>query len=54
MTMEALARAVFLALIGTAAADFFISVQFSKLLWLLLGLCPAMLAIVRRRATEPA
>jgi O-antigen ligase len=54
VTMEALARAVFLALIGTAAADFFISVQFSKLLWLLLGLCPAMLAIVRRRTTEPA
>jgi O-antigen ligase len=51
VTMEALARAVFLALVGTVVADFFISVEFSKLLWLLLGLCPAMLAIARRPST---
>jgi len=48
VTMEALARAVFLALIGMLVADFFISVQYSKLLWTLLALCPAILAIARR------
>jgi O-antigen ligase len=48
VTLEALARGVFLALVGALVADFFISVQYDKLLWLLLGLCPAMLAIARR------
>ena len=52
--MEALARGIFLALVGTLVADFFISVQFDKLLWLLLALCPATLAIVRRGTTERA
>jgi O-antigen ligase len=50
VTMEALTRSVFLALAGVLVADFFISVQYDKLLWLLLGLCPAMLAIARRPA----
>jgi O-antigen ligase len=54
VTMEALARGIFLALVGTLVADFFISVQFNKLLWILLALCPATLAIVRRSATERA
>jgi O-antigen ligase len=48
VTMEALARAVFLALVGTLVADFFISVMYSKLLWALLALGPAMLAMARR------
>jgi O-antigen ligase len=48
--MEALARAVFLGLVGMLAADFFISNMFSKLLWLLFALCPAMLAIARLEA----
>jgi len=54
VTMEALARGVLLALIGVLVADFFISVQYDKLLWLLLGLCPAMLAIARRGTTDRA
>jgi O-antigen ligase len=46
--MELLARGVLLAVIGIFAADFFISGQFSKQLWLLLGMCPALLAIASR------
>jgi O-antigen ligase len=46
--MELLTRGVILALIGILAADFFISGQFSKQLWLLLGMCPALLAIASR------
>ncbi len=49
-TMELLSRAMLVALAGTLAADFFISDEFSKQLWLLLGLGPALLAIAR--ATE--
>jgi O-antigen ligase len=52
VTMEALARGILLALIGLLVAVFFISVQYNKLLWLLLALCPAMLAIVRRGAID--
>jgi len=46
--MELLSRAVFIGLIGILVADFFISEQFSKLLWLLLGAGPALLAIAWR------
>lgn len=53
VSMEALARAVFLGLVGTLVADFFISNMFSKLLWVLLGLCPAMLALARSEAKKP-
>jgi O-antigen ligase len=54
--MELVSRGILLALIGILSADFFISGQFSKQLWILLGLCPAMLAIAKRRAAlaEPA
>ncbi len=45
--MELLSRAVLIGLIGILVADFFISEQFSKQLWLLLGLGPALLAIAR-------
>jgi len=41
--MELLSRGVLLALIGLLAADFFLSDQYSKQLWLLLGLAPALL-----------
>jgi hypothetical protein len=43
-----MSRAVFVALVGILAADFFVSQQFSKQLWLLLGLGPALLAIATR------
>ena len=54
--MELLSRAMLVALAGTLAADFFISDEFSKQLWLLLGLGPALLAIARsaERADEDA
>ena len=48
--MELLARGLLLAMIGLLSADFFISGQYSKQLWLLLGLGPAMLAIAKTRA----
>jgi O-antigen ligase len=49
-TMEILSRAVFVALVGILTADFFASEQFSKQLWLLLGLGPALLAMAQRGA----
>lgn len=45
---ELLARALALALIGLLAADFFSSQLYSKQLWLLLGVGPALLAVARR------
>lgn len=45
--MELLSRAVLIGLIGILVADFFISQQFSKQLWLLLGMGPALLAVAR-------
>jgi O-antigen ligase len=59
-TMEALARSMFLGLCGMLVADFFISVMYSKLLWVLLALGPATYAIARHEddadadADEPA
>ncbi|MEA2439344.1 MAG: hypothetical protein QOH76_768 [Thermoleophilaceae bacterium] len=46
--MEVISRAVFVALIAILTADFFASEQFSKQLWLLLGLAPAVLSIALR------
>jgi O-antigen ligase len=45
--MELISRALLVALCGVLAADFFISEEFSKQLWLLLGLGPALLGIAR-------
>ena len=45
--LELLARTLLVALIGILVADFFISEQFSKQLWLLLGLGPAMLGVAK-------
>lgn len=50
---EVLARSMLIALIGLLAADFFISQMFSKQLWLMLGIGPAILG-VSRRSVEPA
>ncbi len=47
-TLEALARGVLLGMIGIIVADFFISEMYSKLLWTVLALGPAMLAVARR------
>ena len=52
--MDILARALFIALVGLLAADFFSSELYSKQLWLLLATAPAMLVMARRStaATE--
>ena len=44
-SMELVARALFIAVAGLLAADFFISEQYSKQLWLLLGLGPGLLGV---------
>jgi O-antigen ligase len=46
--LEVLGRAIVIALAGVLAADFFASEQYSKQLWLLLAMGPALLAIARR------
>jgi len=46
--MELLARGTLIALVGLLAAYVFISEEYSKQLWLLLGLAPALLALARR------
>ena len=46
-TMELVARALFIAVAGLLAADFFISEQYSKQLWLLLGLGPGLLGVAK-------
>jgi hypothetical protein len=46
--MEVLSRALFAAVVGVLAADFFLTAESSKQLWLLLGLGPAMLAIAHK------
>ena len=51
--MEALSRALLVALIALLVAAFFNSGQFQKSLWLLLGLCPAMYALALR-AEDPS
>lgn len=46
--MELMARGLLLALLGILAADFFLSDNFNKHLWLLLGMGPALLAVASR------
>lgn len=48
LELELLARGVFVATAGFLAASFFISENYSKLMWILLALGPALLAIARR------
>jgi len=52
--MEIMARALIVALAAVLVADFFISEQFSKQLWLLMGLGPALAAISRSEESSPA
>jgi O-antigen ligase len=52
--MELLTRAVIVAVLALLAADFFLSDQYSKQLWLLLALGPALLAVSRRAEKQPA
>ena len=50
---EALARAVVAAMVGVLVADFFISQEYNKQLWLMLGIGPAILAVSRRSIALP-
>ena len=53
--LELIARAVVVSLCSTFAADFFLAAEFSKLLWLLLSLGPAMVGVataLERRCEE--
>jgi O-antigen ligase len=52
--MEYVSRALFVALIGLLVSDFFGSRQFSKQLWLLMSIAPALLAIARTAAEADA
>jgi O-antigen ligase len=54
LDMELLTRGLLLAMIGLLCADFFISGQYSKQLWILLAMGPVMLAISKTRAQRRA
>jgi putative inorganic carbon (HCO3(-)) transporter len=45
--LELMARALGLSMIGFIASDVFLSGQFSKQLWLVMALCPAVMALAR-------
>ena len=47
--MELVARCMVLALVAFMSADFFLSGEFSKQLWLTFALCPAVLALSQTR-----
>jgi uncharacterized membrane protein len=46
-TLEMLGRALVVSLAAILAADFFVSEQYSKQLWLLLAMGPALLSMAR-------
>ena len=54
LRMELVARGLVVSLCGLLAADFFLTANYSKQLWLLLGLCPALLVIARNEEAEAA
>jgi O-antigen ligase len=45
--LELVSRVLIIAIVSMLSADFFASAQYSKQLWLLLALCPALLALSR-------
>jgi O-antigen ligase len=52
-SLEMLGRALVVALAAILAADFFVSEQYNKQLWLLLAMGPALLAMARRAPETP-
>jgi hypothetical protein len=50
--LEVIARCLVLSLVAFLAADFFLSGEFSKQLWLILALGPAVLAVTREQPIE--
>jgi len=53
-SLEVLARTLVVGLVGILVADFFVSEQYSKQLWLLLAMGPALLAIAHERRGQRA
>jgi O-antigen ligase len=53
VAMELIARCQVLALVAFMSADFFLSGEFSKQLWLTFALSPAILALSHRPGAEP-
>jgi O-antigen ligase len=51
--LELVARCLVFSLVGFMVADFFLSGEFSKQLWLVFALCPAVLAIARSGVGTP-
>lgn len=52
--LELIARCILLSLVGFMTADFFLSGEFSKQLWLTLALCPALLLLARSQIADQA
>jgi O-antigen ligase len=50
--LELISRCVLLSLVGFMTADFFLSGEFSKQLWLMLALCPALLLLARSKLAD--
>jgi O-antigen ligase len=53
LTMELVARGLFLALVSLFVADFFSSALYSKQLWVLLATAPVLIAIAERPGVSP-
>lgn len=51
--MEAMSRAVVLALVAVLTSDLFASSVYAKFLWILLSLCPVLLSLARRSSPAP-
>ena len=52
--MEAMSRAIVLALVAVLTSDLFASSEYAKFLWILLALCPVVLALARRGSATAA
>ena len=52
--MELLSRCVVLAIVAVLTAAVFVSSEYGKYLWLLLAVCPALLALARRTTPRVA
>jgi hypothetical protein len=50
--LELVARSMVLALVAFVTADFFLSGEYSKQLWLVIALCPALLNISRNQSSS--
>jgi O-antigen ligase len=50
--MELVSRAVVVSLSAVLVANLFVSGEYEKYMWLLIALCPALLALARRATAE--